>query len=323
MDKTEEQIMDELNKELKGQLTAGSLRMKVRIAPELGDENPFEEGTALAGGEKGAANLYGACSIEKFKCAGSLSYTHEDAAGWLSYVEKFNPRNFWYQDEGVKPWIYYEQYDSWLDTYGIDAVRAVYHSGHGGMDGNGKFYIPMGGEWGNFGCTVVTDPKLMGLGGGHPDEAGGTFGNEKIRYIFWSTCVSCRVLDGNTPARTWSQVHKGFRMLFGFETTSWDSGDYGKNFWEEWNKNSKPLSTAWLDASWRIAHDMAPSVAACGATRDEVVNRLNTERYLSPDPASGAWWAWRWYNVASVAREPNLALPQEPLVAKLQPATLS
>ena len=112
-------------------------------------------------------------------------------------------------------------------------------------------------------------------------------------------------------------------MLFGFETTSWDSGDCGKNFWEEWNKNSKPLSTAWLDASWRIAHDMAPSVAACGATRDEAVNRLNTERYLSPDPASGAWWAWRWYNVASVAREPNLALPQEPLVAKLQPATLS
>ena len=51
---------------------------------------------------------------------------------------------------------------------------------------------------------------------------------------------------------------------------------------------------AWLDASWRVSTAQAPSVAACGATREEAVDRLNSERLLSPDHVSDEWWAWRW-----------------------------
>jgi Family of unknown function (DUF6345) len=223
-------------------------------------KNPLESG--VTGGVRGSANVHGACSIEVgCGCSfGTLSSTHEDAIGFFTYLEKWYPRNFWFADCGVQPWIYYEPYDNWQDIYGIDAVLAFYHSGHGGMDGNGVFYLPMSAPWGNEGCTVVSSSDNMQLG------------NERVRYIFWSTCLSLRVLDGQNPINTWHKSNRGWRMMFGFETTSWDSPDYGSNFWSQWNGGSKPLSTAWLDGSWAIAHDQAPSVVACGATAEEAQN---------------------------------------------------
>ena len=44
--------------------------------------------------------------------------------------------------------MYEETYDNWLDTYGIDAVRAFYHSGHGNMRSDGTFEFPLGNNWG-------------------------------------------------------------------------------------------------------------------------------------------------------------------------------
>src|SRR4051794_5560354 len=87
-------------------------------------DNPFA-GDVVRGG----ANMYGANSIETFCNAGSLSLTHEDADGWVDYVDNFTALNFRYRDAGVKIWEYYEQYDNWQDTYGADAVCAFYHSG--------------------------------------------------------------------------------------------------------------------------------------------------------------------------------------------------
>ncbi|MEA3032515.1 MAG: hypothetical protein QOH86_531, partial [Sphingomonadales bacterium] len=96
--------------------------------------NPvYAEAKAAAAAPRGGANLYGCCSIEKFCDAGSLAYTHEDAQGFYDYVKQFNAPNFWYKDAGVAVWLYYEPYDHWQDTYGADAVRSFYHSGHGGM----------------------------------------------------------------------------------------------------------------------------------------------------------------------------------------------
>jgi hypothetical protein len=250
--------------------------------------------------------MYGTFSIETFCNAGGLSYTHEDAEGWYNYVAQFAPPNFWYKDGGVRPWAYYEDYDNWDDTYGMDAVCAVYHSGHGGMDANGVFYVPMGADWGNLGCTAVSSKMRLG--------------NEKARYIYWSTCLSLRVLDGHSPTRTWGQVAGGVRMIFGFETVSWDSTDYGKFYWQEWNKNQS-FSSAWLNASWRIAHDQAPSVCAFGANANEAQDRVFNERNYFCTPVSNAWCWWRWYNVASAAREANRSLPRALLHAQLRPVS--
>lgn len=269
--------------------------------------NPIAD--ASTRGIRGAANVFGACSIERgCGCSfGALTYTHEDAQGWLNYLGKFYSANFWFKDCDVKPWIYYEPYDNWQDTYGVDAVMAFYHSGHGGMDANGVFYLPMSAPWGNKGCTVTSsDPDLQW---GPPERA---------RYIFLSTCLSLRVLDGQNPIKTWHRSNRGWRMLFGYETVSWDSPDYGKFFWEEWNKNQS-LGTAWLNASWRIAHDQSPSVVACGATAAEAQDRVFNERFLSWDGVSNAWYWWRWYNVAREAREPQLVLPQHLMAGRLQP----
>lgn len=269
-------------------------------------ENPIEDG--ITSGVRSGANLYGGCSIEVgCGCSfGALTYTHEDAQGWLDYVNQFTPINFWYKDCGVQPWIYYEPYDDWQDTYGVDAVTAFYHSGHGGMDANGVFYLPMSKPWGDEGCTIISSSdKLL-------------WGNERTRYIFLSTCLSLRVLGDQNPIKTWHRSNRGWRMLFGYETVSWDNPNYGKFFWEEWNKG-KSFSTAWLDASWRIAHDQVPSVVACGATVEEAQNRLSNERIFYRDRVSNNYYWWRWYNASGATREPQLALPQNLMLARLQP----
>jgi hypothetical protein len=266
-------------------------------------ENPLE--ASITAVSRGGANLYGAFSLQQFCDVGSLSQTHADADGFLAYVRQFNAPNYWYKDAGVKVWAYGDPYDEWQDTYGTDAVRVFYHSGHGGMDANGVFYAPMGAAWAGNDCTAISS-NMNSLG----DHYG--------RYVFWSTCLSCRVLDGNSPIRTWGAVNRGFRMLFGFETTSVDDPNYGKNFWNHW-RTGKSFSQAWLDASWDISHSQAPSVTACGATADEAKNRVFNERFFYPDQVRTDWWWWRWYYAARDARAPQRQVPPSILLAKLQP----
>ena len=89
-------------------------------------------------------------------------------------------------------------------------------------------------------------------------------------------------------------------MLFGYETVSYDNPNYGKYFWDEWRKG-KSFSKAFLDASWRISHRQAPAVVACGATKNEAINRVFNERKLYWGAVSRNWWWWRWYYAASSA----------------------
>ncbi len=271
--------------------------------------NPLQPAEAPRGKARAAVvstDYYGAFSVEKFAAASNLTYTHEDAGGWLDYVQQFQAANFWYKDAGVAPWAYYEQYDNWQDTYGMDAVMAVYHSGHGAMDGNGVFYAAMGSDWGGLGTNAVSSNMALG--------------NEQVRYIFWSTCFSCRVLNGQNPIRTWAKSNLGFRMLFGYETTSIDAPNYGKDFWKEWNKG-KSFSQAHLDMSWYdVSTHQAPAVTACGASAAEAQDRLYNERLFSWGAVSRDYWHWRWYYAASLAlaaRARNHKVPERIAVAQL------
>jgi hypothetical protein len=187
----------------------------------------------------------------------------------------------------------------------MDAVMAVYHSGHGVMQGDGRFAAPLGADWGGLGTWAFSDRMRLG--------------NEQARYIWWSTCESLRVHDGHNPIRTWSPANLGFRMLFGYETVSVDDPDYGRAFWRHWNEG-KSLSTAFVDASWYdISTHQAPSVVACGATVEEATDRLYNERFLTPAAASAAWWQWRWYDAApEVAGAARFEAPGELLVGRLR-----
>jgi hypothetical protein len=279
----------------------------IRMIVETASANPFASAMGIGASSN---DYYGAFSVEKFAAASDLYDTHEDAQGWLAYVEQFQPRNFWYRDSGVGVWAYYETYDNWQDTYGMDAVMACYHSGHGAMDSNGVFYAAMGSNWGGLGTNAVSSQMALG--------------NEQVRYIFWSTCFSLRVLGGHNPIRSWYTPNLGFRMLFGYETTSVDAPNYGKDFWKQWNKG-KSFSQAHLDMSWYdVSTHQAPSVVACGATPQEAQDRLYNERFFNWGAVGKAYWHWRWYYAATSAlamRSPNRALPQRLATAQLAPAS--
>jgi hypothetical protein len=286
----------------------GSQAENFRVVLDAQSGNPQGKasGTAATSRAVVSTDYYGAFSVEKFAAASSLTYTHDDAKGWLDYVQQFQAANFWLQDGGVAPWAYYEEYDNWQDTYGIDAVTAVYHSGHGSMDSSGVFYAALGSDWGGLGTNAKSSSMALG--------------NEQVRYIFWSTCYSLRVLGSHNPIRTWYKANLGFRMLFGYETTSIDAPNYGSDFWKQWNKG-KSLSQAHLDMSWYdVSTHQSPSVTACGASPAEAQDRLFNERFMSSAPVSRDYWHWRWYYAASsalAARSRNRTLPQRIMTARL------
>lgn len=266
--------------------------------------SPLElEKPGAAGDRDSTFGWWGAFSIENFVNQSALRYTHEDATGWLGYLQQFYDRNFWFADGGVQVWAYEETYDNWQDRYGMDAVCAVYHSGHGGMDGNGVFFAPLGAVWDGRSDAISNRMAL---------------GNEKANYIFWSTCTSLRVLDGHSPIRTWAGPNIGFRMIFGFETVSIDSPDYGKKFWDKYRAGQK-FGEAWLNASWDIYHGQAPSVCAVGATQAEAIDRVNNERTFYREHVPDNWYAWRWYYARSTLRTPLTEPPGAFQVQQLAP----
>lgn len=264
-------------------------------------EDPFLTET-VRGTERavlgGAGDYYGANSLENFSSASSLSLTHEDAQGFLDYPTSFPGKaaNFWFKDSGVKVWEYEEAYDNWQDLYGMDAVMVFYHSGHGNMDANGVFQAPLGGVWD--GRDWAYSNRMA-------------FANERLRYLFLSTCLSLRVSGGHSPVRTWWNPNKGgLRMLFGYETTSVDNPNYGAWFWDEWKKG-KSFCRSFLDASWRISHSQVPVVMAVGANQAEAIDRLNNERFFSPTPVTKGWYQWMWIGtIPSTTVRNSLEIPK-------------
>jgi hypothetical protein len=258
-------------------------------------------------------DIHGTTSVENFQgTQNNLSKTHDSAAGFRNYLSQFHQANFARQDTGVSTWLFHDtsssNYDIWNDggiDYGIDAVRAAFHSSHGGLSGN-VYRTSMGFNWNSTGWNARSDQ--MALGGDY-----WSFGNERLRYMFWDTCNSIMFSGGNSPYTTWGPRAKGIRMIFGYDTTSVDNANYGKYFWEEWNKN-KTFKYAFLDASWRIATDQTPVVLAFGATQSEAISRRDGERYLYGGSASNSWGAWSWYNArrSSEARGlDRVAVPEQ------------
>lgn len=192
-------------------------------------------------------------------------------------------------------------------NHGIDSVTVFYHSGHGGMDNQGNFSFPVYNN--NQGDRIYSTQMKLG--------------NEKVRYLFWSTCLSCRVSDGHTPIRTWAKANRGFRMLFGYDTTSYDNPNYGKKFWTNRMNFLKSNSYAFLDASWYISHNQSPVAVACGATKEEAQNRVYKERSFDPSTVSHTWWSWLFYNkVKDVNSIKNNLLPSKLLVAEIEAQTV-
>ena len=246
-------------------------------------------------------DIHGETSVENFQGTQSnLAYTHESAGGFRQFLEKWYPANFHYMDGNVSSWLFHDAagsnqnfdlYTSQGIDYGIDAVRVLFHSSHG-ITTNNVFRTSLGANWNNTGWDATS--TLMALGGNY-----NRFGNERLRYIFWDTCFSVMISGGNNPSTTWGAHAKGIRFVFGYATTSLDSANYGKFFWEEWSKG-KTFKTAFFDASKRVSTNQTPALIAFGATSSEASSRRDTERMLAAEPVSNAWGAWAWASARSL-----------------------
>ncbi|WP_221394160.1 DUF6345 domain-containing protein [Dyadobacter sp. NIV53] len=252
-------------------------------------KSPFAEKAGSFGLNIGESeDRYGAHSIQEFPSIGErgrLNFTHADAQGFMDWYGNWNKGNFWFTDSGVQVWGYEESYDNWLDTYGMDSVVVFYHSGHGGMDGNGVFYAPLGGYWDNRIDAVSSNMVI---------------GNEQLKYLFWSTCQSLKVSDVAdvnpnllSPISTWHNSNQGLRMIFGYQSNSVDNPNYGRYFGNNWNAGQK-FSEAWLNASWAISHNQIPTATAMGSTPEEAQNILFNERYFEWGGVAKNWYWWRW-----------------------------
>ena len=131
-----------------------------------------------------ADNLYGGSSVQLYLNSDewpTLEHTHEDAAGFLDYVARFNAPNYRLQDADVAQWRFDPTFDNADGWRGADSVKVFYHSGHGDMLADGTFEFPMGSSWAN---RISAFSNMM------------RFGDQNLRYLFLSACDSLRVTFG-------------------------------------------------------------------------------------------------------------------------------
>lgn len=223
--------------------------------------------------------IYGACSVEAYRAAGALHAAHRDAGGFLDEVDRYVTPDFWRRDSAVKSWIFATEAREVAAGSNMDVVRVFYHAGQGRMDERGVFHLPMGALWSGADACMTSDRMSLG--------------EQNLRYVFWSTSQSMCVVGKSDPMHCWARANAGLRMMFGFGSVCWDSGEYGSNFWRHW-RMGKSFSQAWMDGALDIAADQVPVVSACGSTRTEAVDRLFSERRFAGRRPRGEWWAWRW-----------------------------
>ncbi len=235
---------------------------------------------------------YGTSSVGTFKDGNqTLLNTYASAKGFRDYLmNKDAKRIYWLDDAEVKP-EYFLDTASWTgatvraDHNTLDAAMIGWHSSHGTMKDN-VYTTWMGTNGANgvgfFGPTTgsTISSNVMSLGGTYYG-----FGDQSLRYMFWDTCLSLRYTEGNTPYATWGPAARGIRMIMGYDTKVIDDPNYGKYFWEEWEKG-KSISTAFLDASWRINNKQTPVAMAFGSSQEEARNVLLNEHFFSSSAIS-------------------------------------
>lgn len=246
--------------------------------------------------------MYGGASVQVYPQDATLTYPHACVDGFLGYVAQFNTINFHAKDDDVREWRYDQEYDNWQDRLGMDSVRAFYHFAHSTTMNNGVYLTAMGRTWDN---TIYAESDRMG------------FGDQRLRYLFLHGCESLRTNFGHSPYRTWHAPNRGARMLFGFDSLTFDTDQQGTRFFKEWN-TGKSFSQAWQDAALSIFHNNhRVSSAACGATDREAQDRLWNERLFFGEAVSDNWYWWRWAGQFPIEVVLGIPLPHQPLSLRL------
>lgn len=249
-----------------------------------------------------ADNLYAGASVQVYPSGETtLSTPHSDVGAFLGYVSQFNNVNFHAKDDDVREWRYNHEYDNWQDALGMDSVKVFYHYGHCGMAADGTLIAALGRTWDN---TFYADSSRM------------SFGDQRLRYLFLHGCQTLQMHFGQNPHRSYHTANKGARMIFGFDSLTYDVDGLGAGFFREWN-TGKSFSQSWQDAALATLRDHRPSSTACGATAEEAQARLWNERFFHGDAASDDWYWWRWAGPAPIEVDLTIPVPTAPKLAVL------
>lgn len=223
----------------------------------------------------------------------NIPNTEGDVFGWMNNRADWQKRNFVYANADV--WA--DDFKSGSDHYtssslpagfdGIESVVVGYISTHGVTSGN-TFTMSTGGT-GHGGCGVSSNQM--------------SFGENGLRYMFFSTCQSVRNVR---PGDVWFGAANGIRALFGYQTNSVDSDAYGKYFFENWKKEEAKTTTAFLDASWRISHDQIPVAAWFGPDQATADWFRDNEEYFQLGAISSNFISYSWYENRSLTHEIRL-----------------
>jgi hypothetical protein len=169
------------------------------------------------------------------------------------------------------------------------------------MAADGRFVAGMGRTWDG---TLQADSSRM------------SFGDQRLRYLMLHGCDSLQMHFGQDPFRTWADCNKGARMIFGFDSLTYDVGGLGAGFFREWN-TGKSFSQAWQDAALATLKNHRPSSTACGATAREAQDRLWNERLFDGDAVSDNWYWWRWAGEVPIEIVIVITVPRMPMTLRL------
>ena len=173
----------------------GGRRVARRARSQAGNPMSVDAGAAS---RAVSTDYYGAFSCEKFAAASDLTYTHDDAQGWLNYVQQFQAANFWYR---TRAWR--RGPTTRNTTTGRTPTASTRY---------GRLSLRVTARWT---ATAYSTPA-MGARLGRPRHArrcrrAWRSATNRCGYMFWSTCFSLRVLAGTTPfgagiTRTWASA---------------------------------------------------------------------------------------------------------------------
>ena len=284
---------------------SGAVLSKQAVPDVLKDKNIVGVGTVKPTAEPEVLRaieewLGGWYIVDHSSCGNAnLSATHGDTWGFINGRAAWQKKNFVYGNADV--WA--DDFKSGSDHYaannlpagfdGVDSVVIGYIASHGVTSGS-TFTMSAGGT-GHGGCTVKSTQM--------------SFGQNDLRYMFFSTCQSVRNVN---PGAVWFRTAKGIRAIFGYHTNIVDSDAYGKYFFENWKKTGAKTTDSFLDASWRVSHDQSPVAAWFGPNTAAAEGFRDNEEYFQLDAVSGNSIAWSWYDARTLDRE--LQLPTGAIV---------
>jgi hypothetical protein len=263
----------------------------------IGSVKPMAEPEVLRAIEEWLGGWY---IVDHSACGNAnLPATHGDTWGFINGRAAWQKKNFVYGNADV--WT--DDFKSGSDHYaasnlpagfdGVDSVVVGYIATHGVTSGT-TFTMSAGGT-GHGGCTVRSTQM--------------SFGQNDLRYMFFSTCQSVRNVD---PGAVWFRTAKGIRAILGYHTNIVDSDAYGKYFFENWKKTGAKTTDSFLDASWRVSHDQVPVAAWFGPDAATADSLRDNEEFFQLDAISGRSIAWSWYDARTLDRE--LLLSRVPIM---------